>query len=66
MASTSESSSIKPFNPSPHGEDFKLVETHERFFKSFEADVKPPEDKGNAVWYIQFLYGFSMLLTFNV
>ena len=52
MASTSESSSIKPFNPSPHDEGFKLVETHERFFKSFEVDVKPPEDKGNAVWYI--------------
>ena len=26
----------------------------------------PPKDKHNAVWLIQFLYGFAMLLTFNV
>mmetsp|Transcript_31692 Transcript_31692/g.37158 ORF Transcript_31692/g.37158 Transcript_31692/m.37158 type:complete len:84 (-) Transcript_31692:1433-1684(-) len=30
------------------------------------SEMLVPEDTHNIVWLIQFLYGFAMLLTFNV
>lgn len=33
--------------------------------KSTETET-PPKDEGNSVMRTQFLYGFSMLLTFNL